>query len=412
MFVLQGLLWNSKYRKTKAQLDIFLIRQRSLLSENAILRREERELIQRDKQLQFLTRSLKEFPALTSQLHSQVEPRLVPNLLLKVIMRMFEPDQALILLRRRKAETDPGREKRFVVAAIACPEDTIKRGMEVGFDDEKLGLVVRTQRLMSREDFERQGQTTRGRLKDEKLDAFEPDLASPMIFNGETVGVVALSRPNDQSVTAKIILRLVSQIGAVAVQNVLAYYQIKQTADVDGLTGLYCKRFMNEKLCELIYQAQEKPSRLSVFLFDLDNFKNYNDTNGHGAGDKLLQQLAKLVGENTRQSDFVGRVGGEEFLVIFTDTNKTQALALAESIRSTISSYEFPYAERQPLGFVSISGGVASFSEDSLDSVKLLRLADEALYRAKAAGRNRVLAVEQYHIGGEAVEPKTVIVDA
>jgi diguanylate cyclase (GGDEF)-like protein len=151
---------------------------------------------------------------------------------------------------------------------------------------------------------------------------------------------------------------------------------------------------------------------LSVFLFDLDNFKNYNDTNGHGAGDKLLQQLAKLVGENTRQSDLVGRVGGEEFLVIFTDTDKSQALALAETIRSTISSYEFPYAERQPLGFISISGGVASFSEDSLDSVKLLRLADEALYRAKAAGRNRVLAVDQHYIGGEAVEPETVIVDA
>jgi diguanylate cyclase (GGDEF)-like protein len=144
---------------------------------------------------------------------------------------------------------------------------------------------------------------------------------------------------------------------------------------------------------------------LSVFLFDIDNFKNYNDTNGHSAGDELLRQLARVLEDNTRRTNILGRVGGEEFLIIYPDTEKSQALKAAEILRSKVANHEFPFAKEQPLGILSISGGVASYPEDSLDSADLLRRADQALYRAKGAGRNRVLAVEQNYIGEEAIEP-------
>jgi diguanylate cyclase (GGDEF)-like protein len=320
-------------------------------------------------------------------------------LLLKIVMRLFEPRQALVLLRRRKAESDPGREKRLVVAAIAHPKDDAKLGMEIDFDEGCFGFAAQAQLLVSREDLRKENVTTTNRLIGKTLSGFDFDLVSPMVSDGETVGVIAVAEPQELSNAAKTVLRLVSQIGAVAVQNVLGYYQMKRSADMDALTGLFCKGYMHVALGDLVVQALQNASRLSVFFFDIDNFKNYNDVNGHGAGDTLLQMLAKLVGENTRRSNILGRVGGEEFLLIMPDTAKAQALTIAEKLRSIISSHDFPFADRQPLGVVSISGGVASYPEDSLDSAGLLREADQALYQAKGSGRNRVLAAEPQYLG-------------
>ena len=134
------------------------------------------------------------------------------------------------------------------------------------------------------------------------------------------------------------------------------------------------------------------PPALSVFMFDIDNFKNYNDTNGHLAGDELLQELARLVQDNIRKDDVFGRFGGEEFLVVLPHTNASQALAAAEKLRAVVADHAFAFRDSQPLGRVSISGGVAEYPHDGRDAVALLRAADQALYDAKHRGRNRVLA--------------------
>ncbi len=360
------------------------------------------DLSLREDELKFLTRCLKEFSYLVKKLHSQTEPRLVPSLLLKIVLRMFEPKRATIFLRRKRAESDPGRENRLVVAATFPNESMLKTGTEVSIDEGDIGFVAQTQRSMSRADF-LSGETLemkRGFVEKNPL-VGRFDLISPMVVNDETVGLIALSGLDTPMDSAKTILHLVSQIGSVAVQNVLAYHSMKRTADMDGLTRLFAKQYMTVTLGECVYESQQESSVFSIFLFDIDNFKNYNDTNGHVAGDKLLQQLAILVTENTRQNNIVGRVGGEEFLVIFPDTDKTQALKIADNLRSKISSFPFLNAERQPLGFVSISGGVACYPQDSLDSAELTRQADQALYRAKEAGRNRVFQAEPTYCGGE-----------
>jgi diguanylate cyclase (GGDEF)-like protein len=128
-----------------------------------------------------------------------------------------------------------------------------------------------------------------------------------------------------------------------------------------------------------------------VFLFDIDNFKNYNDTNGHLAGDKLLQRLAGLVNDSVRKDDIFGRFGGEEFLLVMPHTNAQQGMAAAEKIRNLIATQPFASAEKQPLAVVSISGGVAEYPHHGLDAAGILHAADEALYEAKRSGRNRVL---------------------
>jgi diguanylate cyclase (GGDEF)-like protein len=142
-----------------------------------------------------------------------------------------------------------------------------------------------------------------------------------------------------------------------------------------------------------------------VFLFDVDHFKRYNDQNGHVAGDRLLQSLAKLVQDNLRRNTIFGRYGGEEFLIVFPDTRREQAMAAAENIRAAIAAYPFAHAESQTMGCVSISGGVAECPLDERNAVGLVRAADEALYRAKRSGRNRVLAHEPVYLGDVALEP-------
>jgi diguanylate cyclase (GGDEF)-like protein len=177
---------------------------------------------------------------------------------------------------------------------------------------------------------------------------------------------------------------------------------MKTTAEMDGLTRVYNKKHLEQRLSDVIYQAacaaydrrggepHQAPS-IAVFLFDIDHFKNYNDTNGHLAGDRLLQELSRLVNESVRKGDVFGRFGGEEFLLIQPDTDALSALAAAEKLRLLVASHAFAFAEKQPLGCLSVSGGVAEYPRHGVDAAGILLAADEALYRAKRGGRNRVL---------------------
>jgi len=360
----------------------------ALERELALLRRAHL-MLEQDQQR--LTHFLREFPLLTRDLHSEGQQRRIPNVLANVAMRSLHPGQAVVLLRRRPAENDPERANRLVVAAVtpeACP---LKVGWEIAIGQGELGFAAETQRVMSRQDYDLDVGVARGRLRQQGLPGFEPDLVAPMIFEGETLGLIALSGCSRTSDDAKAALRLIAQTGAQAVHNAAAYNHMKTTADLDGLTGIFNKRQMTLTLAERLHEAEKSMRPLSIFLFDVDNFKNYNDLNGHVAGDQLLQMLARLVRENIRKTDIFGRFGGEEFLLVLPDTPLQRALTVAEKIRTAIATQELPGGARQPLRCVSVSGGVAQYPIDALDSARLLHAADCALYEAKRQGRNRVL---------------------
>lgn len=152
----------------------------------------------------------------------------------------------------------------------------------------------------------------------------------------------------------------------------------------DALTGLRNRRYLDE-LCELsIAQAQRYGRPLSIVLFDIDYFKRINDEYGHQAGDRLLQRVASLALENVRESDVLGRWGGEEFMVICTDTDSRGASILAEQLHQTIGEHQFPYAAS-----ISCSFGVAEWCPGE-SAAGVFRRCDQALYKAKAIGRNRI----------------------
>ncbi len=385
-------------------------RQRTKLSETAEkLAAAESELssvrglsYQLQKESQLLMSFVREFPQIANKLGSEVDPRELPGLLLHITVRCFNPWQAVVLLRRQRSKTDPTRNQHLVVAAVARSGQGIDLGHEIQFGQGLLGTAAQVQQVMTKQDVERDASLASSRRDpDNPLLKLDADLVAPMVFRGETVGVIALAETARISEAAKGMLRVICQMGALAVYNASAYSEMKITAQMDGLTRLYNKTHITLILAEQIYEAEARQAPLSIFMFDIDHFKNYNDTNGHDAGDQLLKELSKLAQENVRRSDYVGRFGGEEFLLVLPNTNKQQAQIVAEKVRERIADYSFPFAKSQPLGMLSVSGGVATYPVDGLDTTSLLRAADGALYQSKREGRNQSTVAEQQHMGSD-----------
>ncbi len=171
------------------------------------------------------------------------------------------------------------------------------------------------------------------------------------------------------------------------------YERTARSAVTDGLTGLYNHAYFVGALRREIQRSRRSGLKLSLVMFDLDNFKRVNDTKGHLEGDKVLVKSAALVTESLREIDLAARYGGEEFAVILPDTPRTGGFVAAERIRARIAEH---FRKRRGSGPVTASGGVATFPDDADDAEQLVRRADEALYRSKAAGKNRITLV-----GGE-----------
>ena len=166
--------------------------------------------------------------------------------------------------------------------------------------------------------------------------------------------------------------------------------RLAQLAVTDGLTGLYNHRHFHERLVLEVERSARNGLPLSLLLIDVDHFKHYNDNHGHPAGDELLRQLARIMGDGRRANDFVARYGGEEFAIVLVDTPKLTAAKVAERLRERVAGYPFEHSASQPGGHLAISLGVASFPDDAADPEALVRVADSALYRAKDNGRDCV----------------------
>ena len=175
-------------------------------------------------------------------------------------------------------------------------------------------------------------------------------------------------------------------------QEEKALKKVFEAAHLDALTGVLNRRALEERIeAELAY-ANRHGTPVSVVIFDIDHFKKVNDTYGHLAGDAVLRAVAGLARHSLRAEDTIGRYGGEEFVVVARGITPPEARALAERMRQTVEATTVPY-EAASLK-VTASSGVASIDEcgDKRDRTTLLALADGRLYRAKGAGRNRVVS--------------------
>jgi two-component system cell cycle response regulator len=165
-------------------------------------------------------------------------------------------------------------------------------------------------------------------------------------------------------------------------------------AYTDGLTGVYNRRYMNAHLDRKIMEIAESAKPVSVMLFDIDNFKNVNDTCGHAAGDAILKSLSLRVTDGIRDFDLLARYGGEEFVVIMPDTASVIAITIAERVRRKVAEAPYQTFELGEALNVTISIGVATTTDPMEIADSLLARADAALYQAKRSGRNRVVAAQ------------------
>lgn len=166
---------------------------------------------------------------------------------------------------------------------------------------------------------------------------------------------------------------------------------LQELSVTDPLTGLYNKRYFDVRLTEELSRAGLTGQPVSLVLLDVDRFKQYNDTFGHVQGDELLRALAELLRRTCRAGDVVCRLGGEEFALILPATGAEAAAAAAERVRRAVERHPFPGREALPGGRVTVSLGIAVYPTDANDPARLVECADQALYRAKDAGRNAVV---------------------
>jgi diguanylate cyclase (GGDEF)-like protein len=203
-------------------------------------------------------------------------------------------------------------------------------------------------------------------------------------------GIVTLESYNPDEYSEKDLdtFHLISLNFASAYHRLTTLDALKRFATVDGLTGVLNHRAFKEKLFEEVYRARRYDHSLTLMMMDLDDFKKINDTHGHLYGDYMLRIVADIIKNNIRMVDIVARYGGEEFTVILANAEKEAAMGTAQRIRQKIS--EYPFEQDGIRASVTVSIGMASFPEDSHDGISLIQAADDAMYKAKRAGKNRV----------------------
>ena len=212
----------------------------------------------------------------------------------------------------------------------------------------------------------------------------------PLLVGGEVIGSALIMHPESLTETERVTLTgSVAQAGPV-LANLRNLAIAEFRAATDALTGLPNSRAVHDTIKRMVAQASRSVAPLGALMLDLDHFKQINDAYGHGRGDDVLAAVAATLDGTVRDSDFVGRYGGEEFIVLLPDTGREEAAVVAEKIRSAVSKISVPGVPRA----ITISIGVAVMPDDAGESVTLLQQADRRLYAAKGAGRNRVVAAD------------------
>jgi len=213
-------------------------------------------------------------------------------------------------------------------------------------------------------------------------------MSIPLISFGQTLGVLMLhsDQPNAFRASELDSLESVADICASSIQNVHYVERIRQLSYLDGLTGIFNRRFFEMRILEEIERARRCDAGMAVVMVDIDQFKRLNDEFGHLLGDEVLRQVSSLFHQQLRKIDVVCRYGGEEFAILLTQTNAEHALGVAEKLRKLVESWQFPGVPRT----VTLSAGVAAFPDHGTSRDELIHAADTGLYAAKQSGRNQV----------------------
>lgn len=228
-------------------------------------------------------------------------------------------------------------------------------------------------------------------------DSGAASLCVPLLAEGAVIGVINLNPAGGGGDTDRLLdhreplMATVAEHIALSVTNLRLRDRLRQQSIKDPLTGLFNRRRLEEALAREISRAGRHGGRVGVIMLDVDNFKQFNDTYGHETGDAVLREVGSLLGRSVRREDVACRYGGEEFTLVVPEADRDGLHAMAEQVRARIEAQVAPALDGEVAGKVTVSAGAALYPEHGKDVHGLLKAADDALYLAKEAGRNRVV---------------------
>jgi diguanylate cyclase (GGDEF)-like protein len=282
--------------------------------------------------------------------------------------------------------------RRHVVKRAVGEQGLVLQGLRFRDNTSLTAMVVKNRHYLPyRGDFDSKQQvlfTKKARLK-----GMESLLVLPLVVREETIGtlIVAAKAPAAFSRSVRETLQALGNQLAVSLANARAVRQLEELATTDGLTGCLNKRAFLTELSQKLMAAERFGRKLSLIVTDLDHFKGVNDTYGHATGDRVLQELGRVLKRMKRETDLVARFGGEEFCVLCEETDSRGAELLAERVREELAGTEL----QTELGALRVTAslGVATFPDHAKSAEELFAQGDKALYQAKNQGRNRVCTV-------------------
>ena len=221
----------------------------------------------------------------------------------------------------------------------------------------------------------------------------------PLTVQGETLGVLSLIDnaviKGEHPPGLKQLAVTISETIKLSLANLKLRDELRQQAVHDPLTGLFNRRYLDETLPRELYMAQRRDVPLCVVMLDIDGFKQFNDSYGHGPGDSLLREFGRILREHLRKSDISCRYGGDEFVLILPNSSIADTQQRVEQIRIFLNELQRNYTDDQAQDLITLSAGIACAPSHGETASELLRAADEAVYIAKQTGRNRVVVYQK-----------------
>lgn len=255
------------------------------------------------------------------------------------------------------------------------------------------GKVLEAARALLVANVDESGETPAPPKRNYKTKSF---ISYPLRMGAQKIGVLNVADQADGQPFDAVDLSLLDIIApqiAVAVERAKLQERATQfqlMSITDPLTGLLNRRYLEERLADELNRSQRYNYATSCLMIDIDDFKTYNDKNGHQAGDEALKITAHALKVALRSADVACRYGGEEFCILLPQTTLTEAGVIAERMRQRVAELGYPFGKSQPSGKVSISIGISTFTKHVDTAEKIIAAADRALYNAKARGKNRI----------------------
>jgi diguanylate cyclase (GGDEF)-like protein len=268
------------------------------------------------------------------------------------------------------------------------------------------GKVLETGEALVVGDLKAAGITPAPAERKYRTDSF---ISYPVTINGRRIGVLNVTDKSSGEKFDDVDLSLLQIIGPqIAVAAERAEWQERATqfrlmSITDPLTGLLNRRYLEERLTDELNRSQRYNYSMSCLMIDIDDFKSYNDRNGHQAGDIALKMTAHALKAALRSADVACRYGGEEFCIILPQTSLSEAGVIAERMRLRVAEKEYPFGKSQPLGTVTVSIGISTYAKQIDTAEQIIAAADRALYNAKKRGKNRI----EFFVENLASSPKS-----